>query len=158
MTLISAVTPPPSPCVSRHRREAPRGGTHTRVRAGCASQVNEKFTFKVPEGIPLDAAGPLLCAGITTYAPLARYVKRGDRVGIVGIGGLGHMALQYSRAMGADTWAISTSASKEAEARHFGANNFLLSTVRGLAPIERVSSLRCDARSAPAEQGGDARG
>ena len=72
--------------------------------------------------------GPLLCAGITTYAPLARHAKAGQRVGVVGIGGLGHMALQYARAMGCETWAISTSAAKEAEARSFGATNFLVST------------------------------
>ena len=72
--------------------------------------------------------GPLLCAGITTYAPLARHAKAGQRVGVVGIGGLGHMALQYARAMGCETWAISTSAAKEAEARSFGATNFLVSS------------------------------
>lgn len=86
---------------------------------------NARFAFKIPEGLPLHAVGPLLCAGITTYAPLSRHVKRGDRVGIIGIGGLGHMGLQYAAAMGADVWAVSTSASKEAEARKFGAANFL---------------------------------
>ncbi|RYG52323.1 hypothetical protein EON67_01520 [archaeon] len=90
--------------------------------------VPERFVFKIPDAIPLDKAGPLLCAGVTTYAPLARYVKAGDRVGVVGIGGLGHMGLQYAAAMGCDTWAISTSDSKEAEARSFGASNFLNST------------------------------
>lgn len=58
--------------------------------------VNERFTFKIPDGIPLHQAGPLLCAGVTTHAPLARHAKKGDRVAIVGIGGLGHMALQVS--------------------------------------------------------------
>lgn len=90
--------------------------------------VHENFTFPIPEGIPLEVAGPLLCAGVTTYAPLARHVKRGDRVGVVGIGGLGHMGLQYAAAMGCDTWAISTTAAKEAEARKFGANNYLISS------------------------------
>jgi uncharacterized zinc-type alcohol dehydrogenase-like protein len=86
------------------------------------------FAFPIPAGIPLELAGPLLCAGITTYAPLARNVKKGDRVGIVGIGGLGHMGLQYAAAMGCETWAISTSAAKEAEARSFGAKHFLVSS------------------------------
>ena len=90
--------------------------------------VDEHFTFHVPASIPDEVAGPLLCAGITTYAPLARNVKAGDRVGVVGIGGLGHMALQYAAAMGCETWAISTSASKEAEARKFGATHFLVSS------------------------------
>jgi D-arabinose 1-dehydrogenase-like Zn-dependent alcohol dehydrogenase len=89
--------------------------------------VHERFAFPIPDGIPLNVCGPLLCAGITTYAPLARNVKRGDRVGIVGIGGLGHMALQYAAAMGAVTWAISTTAAKEAEATKFGAAHFLVS-------------------------------
>jgi D-arabinose 1-dehydrogenase-like Zn-dependent alcohol dehydrogenase len=91
-------------------------------------QVNERFTFKIPDGIPLEVCGPLLCAGVTTFAPLARYAKAGDRVAIVGIGGLGHMALQYAAAMGCEVWALSTSPSKEAEARKFGATNFLVTS------------------------------
>ena len=90
--------------------------------------VNEHFTFPIPDGIPLDACGPLLCAGVTTYAPLSRNVKAGDKVGIVGIGGLGHMALQYARAMGAHVVAITTSASKSEEAKSFGAAEILVST------------------------------
>ena len=86
------------------------------------------FAMPPPRPPPPSQVGPLLCAGITTYAPLARHVKAGQRVGVVGIGGLGHMALQYARAMGCETWAISTSAAKEAEARSFGATNFLVST------------------------------
>lgn len=89
--------------------------------------VNENFAFPIPEGIPLELAGPLLCAGITTYAPLARHAKAGDKVGIVGIGGLGHMGLQYARAMGCHTVAITTSAEKEAEAKKFGAASVLVS-------------------------------
>ena len=90
--------------------------------------VNETFAFPIPEGIPLDVAGPLLCAGVTTFAPLARYAKKGDRVGVVGIGGLGHMGLQYAAAMGCATVAITTRAGKEAEARKFGAGEVLVST------------------------------
>jgi len=90
--------------------------------------VPETFAFPIPEGIPTEVVGPLLCAGVTTYAPLARFAKKGERVGIVGIGGLGHMALQYAAAMGCETWAISTSANKEAEARKFGAQHFLVSS------------------------------
>lgn len=90
--------------------------------------VNSRFAFPIPDGIPLEVAGPLLCAGITTYAPLARWTKPGQKVGIVGVGGLGHLGVQYAAAMGCQTWAISTSTSKEAEARHFGAQHFLVST------------------------------
>jgi uncharacterized zinc-type alcohol dehydrogenase-like protein len=90
--------------------------------------VNARFAFKIPAGLPLSAVGPLLCAGITTYAPLARHARAGQRIGVVGIGGLGHMGLQYAAAMGCETWAISTSAAKEAEARSFGAKHFLVSS------------------------------
>ena len=91
--------------------------------------VPEKFTFPVPMSIPAEVAGPLLCAGITTFAPLSRNVKPGDKVGIVGIGGLGHMALQYAKAMGAGkVVAITTSASKEAMAKSFGATEILVSS------------------------------
>jgi uncharacterized zinc-type alcohol dehydrogenase-like protein len=90
--------------------------------------VHERFAFPIPEGIPLDVCGPLLCAGVTTYAPLSRNVKAGDKVGIVGIGGLGHMALQYAKAMGAHVVAITTSASKGPEAKSFGADEILVST------------------------------
>lgn len=90
--------------------------------------VHERFTFPIPAGIPLEVAGPLLCAGITTYAPLKRHAKAGDKVGIVGIGGLGHMGLQYARAMGCNVVAITTSAAKEAEALKFGANSVLVSS------------------------------
>jgi len=87
-------------------------------------QVPERFTFLVPEGIP-DEMAPLLCAGVTTHAPLARHVAEGNKVGIVGIGGLGHVAVQYSAKMKCDTVAISRSNAKEAEAREFGAASFL---------------------------------
>ena len=88
----------------------------------------ERFAFPIPAGIPLHVVGPLLCAGITTYAPLARLCKPGMKVGVVGVGGLGHMGVQYAAAMKTECWAISTSASKEAEARSFGAQHFLVST------------------------------
>jgi len=90
--------------------------------------VDERFAFPIPDGIPLEVCGPLLCAGVTTFAPLARNVKAGDKVGVVGIGGLGHMALQYARAMGAHVVAITTSAAKTAEAKSFGAAEVLVST------------------------------
>eukprot|EP00499_Haloplacidia_sp_CaronLabIsolate_P012191 CAMPEP_0196770190 /NCGR_PEP_ID=MMETSP1104-20130614/999_1 /TAXON_ID=33652 /ORGANISM="Cafeteria sp., Strain Caron Lab Isolate" /LENGTH=354 /DNA_ID=CAMNT_0042140299 /DNA_START=40 /DNA_END=1104 /DNA_ORIENTATION=+ len=90
--------------------------------------VPESFAFAIPDALPTIAAAPLLCAGITTHAPLARYAKAGDRVGVIGIGGLGHVALQYASAMGCDTWAISRSISKREEALSFGAKHFLVST------------------------------
>lgn len=101
----------------------PRFGGYATCITVCAD-----FAFLIPDAIPSEVAGPLLCAGVTTFAPLSRYAKSGDKVGIVGIGGLGHMGLQYARALGFDTWAISTSAGKEAEARKFGAAHYLISS------------------------------
>jgi len=89
---------------------------------------HENFAFPIPEGIPSELAGPLLCAGVTTFAPLQRNVKPGDKVGIVGVGGLGHMGIQYASAMGCKTVAITTSASKEGEAKKFGAHSILVSS------------------------------
>lgn len=88
--------------------------------------VHDKFAFKIPDGMPLHATAPLLCAGVTTYAPLTRNVKRGDKVGIVGIGGLGHLALQFAAAMGCEVWALSRTPEKEPDALKLGASRFLL--------------------------------
>ena len=71
-------------------------------------------------------AAPLQCAGSTVYTALVSSIKPGDRVGIVGIGGLGHLAIQFSSKFGAETIAFSTSPSKEEEARSFGASEFYL--------------------------------
>ena len=79
-----------------------------------------------PEGLPAHLVGPLMCAGITSYSPLKRHGRPGYRVGIIGIGGLGHLALQFARAMPfSAVIALSRTASKEAEARSLGASGFL---------------------------------
>jgi uncharacterized zinc-type alcohol dehydrogenase-like protein len=89
--------------------------------------VAERFTLKIPAGLDPAAAAPLLCAGITTYSPLREYgCKKGDRVGVVGLGGLGHMAVKLAASMGAEVTMLSTSASKEADARRLGASGFVL--------------------------------
>jgi uncharacterized zinc-type alcohol dehydrogenase-like protein len=89
--------------------------------------VPEDFVLRIPEGMPLDRTAPLLCAGITTYSPLHRHgVKAGDKVGIVGLGGLGHMGVKIAKAMGAHVTMISHSASKQADAERLGADDFLL--------------------------------
>uniref|UniRef100_K3WRP3 Alcohol dehydrogenase-like C-terminal domain-containing protein n=1 Tax=Globisporangium ultimum (strain ATCC 200006 / CBS 805.95 / DAOM BR144) TaxID=431595 RepID=K3WRP3_GLOUD len=90
---------------------------YIRVLADCA--------FKIPDNIPSDAAAPLLCAGATVFSPLKKHnVKPGDRVGVIGIGGLGHIAIQFIRALGATPIAFSRSASKEQEIRGLGAEEF----------------------------------
>ena len=89
--------------------------------------VNQQFIISIPDGFPLEAAGPVFCAGITMYSPLCYWDadKGGKRVGIVGIGGLGQMGVQLARAMGNTVTAISTSPSKEAAAREIGADKYL---------------------------------
>ena len=87
-----------------------------------------KFVFPIPDKLSPSAAAPLLCAGITVYAPLARFCTAGHRIGIIGIGGLGHLALQFARALGhTNVTAISRTADKEKAARRYGATDFLLS-------------------------------
>ena len=95
------------------------GGYSTRI------TVHQDYVLRIPESIPLDRAAPLLCAGITTYSPLRHYgVKAGDEVAVVGLGGLGHMAVKLAAAMGARVTVLSTSASKRADALALGAHDF----------------------------------
>jgi uncharacterized zinc-type alcohol dehydrogenase-like protein len=91
-----------------------------------AIRVNSKFAIPVPEGMDSENVAPLLCGGITVYSPLKNWLARpSSRVGVVGIGGLGHMGLQFARAFGCEVTAFSTSKDKEAEARELGAHNFV---------------------------------
>jgi uncharacterized zinc-type alcohol dehydrogenase-like protein len=87
--------------------------------------VTEAFVLRIPAGMDPAAAAPLLCAGITTYSPRRqRGCKKGTRVGVVGLGGLGHMAVKFAVAMGAEVTVFSTSPAKEADARRLGAHAF----------------------------------
>lgn len=89
--------------------------------------VAESCTLKVPSGLDLAAAAPLLCAGITTYSPLRQWrCGPGQRVGVAGLGGLGHMAVKLAASMGAEVTMLSTSRAKEADARRLGAHAFAL--------------------------------
>ncbi|KAA2239517.1 NAD(P)-dependent alcohol dehydrogenase [Chitinophaga agrisoli] len=91
--------------------------------------VNEKFVLRVPENLELAAVAPLLCAGITTYSPLRHWnVGPGTKVGVVGIGGLGHMAIKLAHAMGAHVTVFTTSESKRADAMRLGADEVVLSS------------------------------
>ncbi|WP_233258446.1 NAD(P)-dependent alcohol dehydrogenase [[Phormidium] sp. ETS-05] len=88
-------------------------------------RVAADFTYKIPDALDSASAAPLLCAGITVYTPLRTYIKHpGTKVGVMGIGGLGHLAIKFARAMGAEVTALSTSPDKEAEAKEFGAHHF----------------------------------
>ncbi len=91
--------------------------------------VKEKYTLRIKKGLPLEKVAPLLCAGITTYSPLKRFkTKKGSKVGVVGLGGLGHMAVKIAKAMGAEVTVFSTSTNKQADAKRLGAKNFVLTT------------------------------
>lgn len=84
--------------------------------------VEQDYLCRIPDSIPLDKAAPIMCAGITLYSPLTRWgAGPGKKVAIVGMGGLGHMGVQISSALGAETHVISRTRSKEADARRFGA-------------------------------------
>jgi uncharacterized zinc-type alcohol dehydrogenase-like protein len=91
--------------------------------------VTDKFVLKVPDGLDLAAAAPLLCAGITTWSPLRRWkVGEGSKVAVVGLGGLGHMALKLAKGLGAEVTLFTRSPGKEDDARRLGADNIVLST------------------------------
>jgi uncharacterized zinc-type alcohol dehydrogenase-like protein len=90
--------------------------------------VDESFVLKVPENLDLAAVAPLLCAGITTYSPLKHWnVGPGQKVGVVGLGGLGHMAVKLAKAMGAEVIVFTTSPSKVEDAKRLGADDVVLS-------------------------------
>jgi uncharacterized zinc-type alcohol dehydrogenase-like protein len=91
--------------------------------------VREKFVLRIPEGLDLKGAGPLLCAGITSWSPLRHWrVREGTNVGVVGLGGLGHMMLKLAKALGTNVTLFSRSPGKEQDAHRLGADNVVIST------------------------------
>lgn len=91
--------------------------------------VDENFALKVSAKLPLEKVAPLLCAGITTYSPLRQWnVGKGHKVAVLGLGGLGHMAVKLAAAMGAEVTVLSTSANKKNDAEKLGAHKFVLTT------------------------------
>lgn len=125
----------------------------TRTYGGYSTElvVDERFALRIPAGLDPAAAAPLLCAGITTYSPLRQFnCKPGDRVGVVGLGGLGHMAVKLAVSMGATVTVFSTSGGKEADARRLGASAF--EVTKDGAVFERLAGkldLLIDTVSAP---------
>ncbi|MDR3606036.1 MAG: NAD(P)-dependent alcohol dehydrogenase [Oligoflexia bacterium] len=107
---------------------------------GYSSQivVDENYVLRVSDKLPIQNVAPLLCAGITTYSPLRHWkVGKGSRVAVMGLGGLGHMAVKLAAAMGAEVTMLSTSKAKEADARRLGAHAFCLTSQDGaLARLE----------------------
>jgi uncharacterized zinc-type alcohol dehydrogenase-like protein len=113
-------------CVGRN------GGYADKIR------VNSRFAIPVPESLDSENVAPLLCGGITVYNPLRNHLARpASRVGIVGIGGLGHMGLQFARAFGCEVTAFSTSKDKEPEALSLGANHFV--NTRDTGALKKVA-------------------
>ena len=128
-------------CKEDHEQYCVNGATYTYstpekhgdgiTYGGYSNQIvcDESFVLKVDEKLPLERVAPLLCAGITTYSPLRRWkVKPGDKVGVLGLGGLGHMAVKFAAAFGAEVTVLSTSPSKKADAARLGAHKFVLTT------------------------------
>lgn len=90
--------------------------------------VDQKFVLNVPENLDTKAVAPLLCAGITTWSPLRNWnVKKGDKVGVIGLGGLGHMGIKFAHALGAKVIMITTSPGKSEDAKKLGADEVLIS-------------------------------
>ncbi|MCW5765406.1 MAG: NAD(P)-dependent alcohol dehydrogenase, partial [Phycisphaeraceae bacterium] len=90
--------------------------------------VDERFVLRVPANLSAAGAAPLLCAGITTYSPLRKWgAGKGKKVGVVGLGGLGHMGVKFSRAMGAHTVLFTTSAGKVEDGKKLGADEVVIS-------------------------------
>jgi uncharacterized zinc-type alcohol dehydrogenase-like protein len=113
-------------CVGRN------GGYADRIR------VNGRFAIPVPTVLESEHVAPLMCGGITVYAPLRNHgVRPSSRVGVVGIGGLGHLGIQFAKAFGAEVTAFSTSKDKEAEARSLGAHNFV--NTRDTGALKKVA-------------------
>jgi uncharacterized zinc-type alcohol dehydrogenase-like protein len=94
--------------------------------------VSDKFLLKIPDGLDLKGAAPLLCAGITTWSPLRHWqVGKGSKAAVIGLGGLGHMALKLAKALGANVTLFTHSQGKEKDARRLGADHVLLSYDKG---------------------------
>jgi uncharacterized zinc-type alcohol dehydrogenase-like protein len=113
-------------CVGRN------GGFADRIR------VNSRFAIPVPEALESESVAPLLCGGITVYSPLRNHgVRPSSRVGVIGIGGLGHIGIQFAKAFGAEVTAFSTSKDKEGEAKLLGAHQFV--NTRDTGALKKVA-------------------
>ncbi|QKX56705.1 uncharacterized protein TRUGW13939_03811 [Talaromyces rugulosus] len=111
-----------------------QGGYSSHVRA------HEHWVFAIPEKLATNVAAPMLCAGITAFSPLVRNgAGPGKKVGIVGMGGIGHLGIAFAKALGAETWAISRTRAKEADARKLGADGFIATSEEGWDSEHRFS-------------------
>ncbi|MFW9968232.1 MAG: NAD(P)-dependent alcohol dehydrogenase [Candidatus Thorarchaeota archaeon] len=98
----------------------PYGGFSTSI------SVDSRFAYRLPDAMPSEVAAVLMCAGVTVYSPLrSNAARKGQKIGIIGVGGLGHLALQFARALDYEVTAISSSPDKEDQALAFGADHFI---------------------------------
>lgn len=109
--------------IDRHDHKPTMGGYSEKI------VVSDKFVLRIPDGLDLKSAAPLLCAGITTWSPLRHWnVQKGSKVAVVGLGGLGHMAIKLAKGLGAEVSLFTRSPGKEDDARRLGADAVVLST------------------------------
>lgn len=109
---------------------------------GFASQIrtHEYWVSLIPDALSTKTVAPMLCAGLTAYSPLVRFgAGKGKKVGIVGIGGIGHFGIIFSKALGTETWAILRSRTKESEARMLGADEFIATSEKDWDDLHRCS-------------------
>ncbi len=112
-------------CLDRHDKMPTFGGYSQKI------VVSDKFVLKIPDGLDLEKAAPLLCAGITTWSPLRQWhIGKDSHVAVIGLGGLGHMALKLAKGLGANVTLFSRSPGKEQDARRLGADEVVISTDR----------------------------
>lgn len=128
-----------------------KGSGHTFGGYADTIVVDQDFVLRIPSKMPLERTAPLLCAGITTYSPLKRFgAKRGKTVGVLGLGGLGHMAVKLAAAMGAKVVVFSGSESKRADAKRLGATGFVrTSDATAAAAATSMIDLLIDTVSGP---------
>ena len=91
-----------------------------------STRTDNRFAFSIPANLESENAAPLLCGGITVYSPLRRLAKPSMKVGVVGIGGLGHLAIQFARVFGCEVTAFSSTAAKEKDVKNLGAHHFIV--------------------------------
>jgi len=123
----------------------------TMAQGGYSTQIvcDERWVYHVSDKLNLAAVAPLLCAGITTYSPLKfAGVRHGDKVAVAGLGGLGHMAVKFAVAMGAEVTVLSTSPVKEKDARRLGAHHFVLSNSGQIEKLKGHFNIAVDTISA----------
>lgn len=118
--------------------------------------VDENYVLRISPKLDLAGTAPLLCAGITTYSPLKEFkVQAGDKVGVVGLGGLGHMGVKLAAALGAEVTVFSTSATKQSDAKRLGARGFVVSTdAAAMQSAANNFSMIIDTVSAPHDLNG----